>query len=51
LRRPIAKSSRSTEIARRLYPDQETFRREEQRRFEILDAHWDAPLTAVASPR
>jgi hypothetical protein len=32
------------EIARRLYPDQETFRAEERRRFELLDAHWDVPL-------
>ena len=38
-------------IARRLYPDQETFRREEQRRFEILDAHWDVPLSEVEPPR
>ena len=30
-----------------LYPDQETFRREEQRRFEILAAHWDLPLRTV----
>jgi len=26
---------------KRLFPDQDTFRREEQRRFEILAAHWD----------
>jgi hypothetical protein len=38
-------------IAKRLYPDQETFKREEQRRFEILDAHWDVPLTPVEPPR
>ena len=38
-------------IARRLYPDQEAFRKEEQRRFEILDAHWDVPLTQVQPPR
>jgi hypothetical protein len=37
-------------IAKRLYPDQEVFRREEQRRFEIVDAHWDVPLTPVAPP-
>ena len=35
------------EIILELYPDQETFRQEEQRRFEILDAHWDVPLTDV----
>jgi hypothetical protein len=34
-------------IVRQLYPDQETFRREEQRRFEILLAHWDVPTVAV----
>jgi hypothetical protein len=32
------------EIARRLYPDQATFKAEEQRRFELLEAHWDVPL-------
>lgn len=32
---------------RRLYPDQDTFRREEQRRFEILAAHWDLPVVRV----
>lgn len=34
-------------IVRQLFPDQETFRREEQRRFEILLAHWDVPTVAV----
>ena len=32
---------------KRLYPDQATFRKEEQRRFEILDAHWDVPLNEL----
>jgi hypothetical protein len=32
------------EIARRLYPDQDAFHAEEQRRFELLEAHWDVPL-------
>ena len=39
------------EISKRLYPDQETFRKEEQRRFEIVDAHWDVPLSPVEPPR
>ena len=34
-------------ITRRLYPDYAKFQREEQRRFEILDAHWDVPLNEV----
>jgi hypothetical protein len=32
------------EIARRLYPDQKSFKAEEQHRFELLEAHWDVPL-------
>ena len=39
--------SREEEIARRLFPDQEKFRAEERRRFELLDAHWDVPLKDV----
>jgi uncharacterized protein CbrC (UPF0167 family) len=35
------------EIQRRLYPDRATFLKEEQRRFEILDAHWDVPLNEL----
>jgi hypothetical protein len=34
-------------IIRQLWPDQATFTREEQRRFEILLAHWDLPVTDV----
>jgi hypothetical protein len=34
-------------IVKRLYPDQATFKKEEQRRFEILDAHWDVPLNEL----
>jgi hypothetical protein len=33
-----------SEIARRLFPDQERYRAEERRRFELLEAHWDVPL-------
>jgi hypothetical protein len=43
----LAGPSGEEEIARRLFPDQETFRREEQRRFELLDAHWDVPVNEV----
>jgi hypothetical protein len=35
------------EIKRRLFPDEETFRREEQRRFELLLAHWDVVIEKV----
>jgi len=30
-----------------LWPDQATYKREEQRRFEILAAHWDLPVTDI----
>lgn len=31
----------------KLFPDQATFEKEEQRRFELLVAHWDVPLNVV----
>lgn len=39
--------SGEAEIIKRLYPDQDTFKKEEQRRFELLDAHWDVPLNEL----
>jgi len=38
-------------IIRQLWPDQETFKREEQRRFEVLEAHWDLPITDITPAR
>jgi hypothetical protein len=35
------------DIKKQLYPDQETFIKEEQRRFEILAAHWDLPIVDI----
>jgi hypothetical protein len=35
------------EIIAKLYPDRTKFAREEQRRFEILVAHWDVPLNRL----
>ena len=32
---------------KRLFPDQVTYQREEQRRFEILLAHWDIPVSNI----
>ena len=37
----------SSAIIKQLYPDQDTYKKEEQRRFEILDAHWDLPIKDV----
>jgi hypothetical protein len=36
-----------TEIKKQLWPDQATYLKEEQRRFEILISHWDLPVRAV----
>jgi hypothetical protein len=38
-------------VKRQLYPDQQTFLKEEQRRFEILQAHWDVPINEVPLKR
>lgn len=45
----VATTSNPQEEAwtKQLFPDQETFKREEQRRFEILLGHWDVPVTEV----
>jgi hypothetical protein len=34
-------------LIKQLWPDQRTYQREEQRRFEILLAHWDLPVTDI----
>ena len=38
-------------IARKLYPDFDAYKKEEQRRFELLSAHWDVPLTPITPPQ
>lgn len=35
------------QFVRALWPDQPAYKREEQRRFEILLAHWDLPVTDI----
>jgi len=35
------------QMIKQLWPDQETYKKEEQRRFEILLAHWDIPVSDV----
>jgi len=34
-------------LIQQLWPDQQTYRDEERRRFEILLAHWDLPVTDI----
>jgi hypothetical protein len=43
----LSAPSGEDEIQKRLYPDRAKFLKEEQRRFEILDAHWDVPLNEL----
>ena len=31
----------------RLYPDQDTFKQEESRRFQLMEAHWDVAISEV----
>jgi hypothetical protein len=45
--RTTAAPSNEDEIIGKLYPDRARFDKEEQRRFELLDAHWDVPLNVV----
>jgi len=39
------------ETVKRLYPDAEKLKREERRRFELVEAHWDAALEEHPLPR
>ncbi|MCU1243731.1 MAG: hypothetical protein JWO71_4457 [Candidatus Acidoferrum typicum] len=34
----------SSALLKQLFPDQDAYKKEEQRRFEILDGHWDVPI-------
>ena len=44
-KRPAAPTEE--EIVRKLYPDRAKLAKEEQRRFELLVAHWDVPLNRI----
>lgn len=37
----------SAALIKQLFPDQDTYKKEEQWRFEILDGHWDLPIKEV----
>src|ERR1017187_6558092 len=38
-------------LIKQLWPDQQTYQREEQRRFEILLSHWDLPVSDITPSR
>lgn len=37
-------------LVERLFPDRHSYAAEEQRRFELLEAHWDVPLEELDLP-
>jgi len=37
----------SSVLLKQLYPDQDMYKKEEQRRFEVLEAHWDLPIKDI----
>jgi len=40
-------ASHSEEVSKQLFPDQATLKREEQRRWELTEVHWDLPIHVV----
>jgi hypothetical protein len=38
------------DLVARLFPDRELYAREEKRRFELVEAHWDVPLEELELP-
>lgn len=42
-----AAASHSREITKQLFPDQEALKRDENRRWELVEAHWDLPIRAI----
>jgi hypothetical protein len=42
-----AASNHGTEVGKQLFPDQETFKREENHRWELIEAHWDLPIKEI----
>ena len=49
-RNPTVATTGDTEegsLIKQLWPDQDKYKKEEQRRFEILLAHWDLPVTDI----
>jgi hypothetical protein len=42
-----AAAKHEREVARQLFSDQQTFKREENHRWELTEAHWDLPVRIV----
>jgi hypothetical protein len=44
-----AAAKHEREVALQLFPDQQTFKKEENHRWELTEAHWDLPVRIVNS--
>lgn len=42
-----AAAKHEREVARQLFPDQQAFKKEENHRWELTEAHWDLPIRVV----
>jgi len=42
-----ASTGHAEEISNQLFPDQATLKKEEQRRWEVTEVHWDLPIEVV----
>jgi len=40
-------AGQGSSIAKELFPDQKTFKREENHRWELVEAHWDLPIRQI----
>lgn len=43
----VASSSQGAKVERELFPDQAAMKREEQRRWELTEVHWDLPIRQI----
>lgn len=43
----VTSSSNGGKIEKQLFPDQATMKREEQRRWELTEDHWDLPIRQI----
>jgi hypothetical protein len=43
----VASSSEGSKVEKQLFPDQAKMKREEQRRWELTEVHWDLPIRQI----
>ena len=43
----VASSSQGAKVERQLFPDRAAMEREEQRRWELTEVHWDLPIRQI----